>query len=141
MRLCETVTDILIPFHDVDAMNITWHGHYAKYLEVARCELLDAIGYNYPEMVASGYSWPVIELYIRYAQPLRFRQTIQVVSWVEEYEHRLKIKYEIRDQATGRRLTKAYTTQAAVCLKTNEMCFESPAVLFERLGVEAPELA
>ncbi len=25
-----------IPFHDVDLMGIVWHGHYAKYLEVAR---------------------------------------------------------------------------------------------------------
>jgi acyl-CoA thioesterase FadM len=32
---------------DVDTMNVVWHGHYVKYLEVARCALLDKIGHNY----------------------------------------------------------------------------------------------
>ena len=22
-----------VPFHDVDAMNVCWHGHYLKYFE------------------------------------------------------------------------------------------------------------
>jgi len=25
-----------VPFHDVDALRIVWHGHYLKYLELAR---------------------------------------------------------------------------------------------------------
>ena len=29
-----------IPFHDLDPAGYVWHGHYAKYLELARCELL-----------------------------------------------------------------------------------------------------
>ena len=36
-----TDTEILVPFFDVDTMNVVWHGHYIKYLEVARCALLD----------------------------------------------------------------------------------------------------
>ena len=34
-------TEIEVPFFDCDSMHIIWHGHYVKYLEVARCELLD----------------------------------------------------------------------------------------------------
>ncbi|MGN6981510.1 acyl-CoA thioesterase, partial [Neisseria sp. P0009.S007] len=26
-----------VPFFDVDAMHIVWHGNYVKYLETARC--------------------------------------------------------------------------------------------------------
>lgn len=51
-----TDTEILVPFFDVDTMNVVWHGHYVKYLEVARCALLDRIGHNYDAMVASGYA-------------------------------------------------------------------------------------
>ena len=25
-----------MPFHDVDALHVVWHGHYYKYLELAR---------------------------------------------------------------------------------------------------------
>ena len=33
--------EIEIPFHDVDMMEVAWHGHYVKYFEIARCALLD----------------------------------------------------------------------------------------------------
>ncbi|MGS0467376.1 hypothetical protein ACU8V3_09605 [Cobetia marina] len=29
-----------VPFHDVDMMEVAWHGHYVRYLEIARCKLL-----------------------------------------------------------------------------------------------------
>ena len=25
---------IEVPFHDVDIMNVVWHGHYLKYFEI-----------------------------------------------------------------------------------------------------------
>ena len=37
-------SEIVVPFFDVDSMHIVWHGHYVKYLEVARCALLDRLG-------------------------------------------------------------------------------------------------
>ncbi|HEY9034022.1 MAG TPA: acyl-CoA thioesterase [Pseudomonadales bacterium] len=127
--------EIEIPFHDVDVMGIAWHGHYAKYFEIARCALLDTIDYNYPQMKASGYAWPVIDMHIRYVQPLLFQQTVRVDCWIDEYEYRLKINYLVSDAASGRRLTKGHTMQVAVNMKTEELCLASPAVLLEKLGV------
>ena len=128
-------TLIKIPFHDVDMMRIAWHGHYVKYFEVARCELFDGVGYGYIDMVNSGYSWPVIDLKIRYARPATFEQNVIVISAVVEYENRLKIQYENHDETTGSRLTKGYTVQVAVDMKSNDMCFASPQRLLDKLGV------
>jgi len=127
---------IEIPFHDVDVMRVVWHGHYAKYLEIARCALLDKIDYNCSQMEESGYVWPVIDLRIRYAQPLRFQQKILVEALLVEWENRLKIDYVIRDASSGNRLTKAYTVQVAVDMKTGEMLYASPSVLLEKLGAD-----
>ena len=124
---------IEIPFHDVDAMNIVWHGHYLKYFEIARCKLLDQFDYNYGQMKASGYAWPVIESHVRYVQGIEFQQNIRVRAILKEWEHRLKIEYQIFDAVTGRRLTKGYTTQVAVKMETREMCLQSPEVLLQRL--------
>ena len=55
-----------------------------------------------------------------------------------EWENRLKIKYDIRDSATGERLTRGHTVQVAVKLPEMAMCFISPAILFEKLGVPMP---
>jgi len=131
----KTEVEIEIPFHDVDVMQVAWHGHYAKYLEIARCALLDSIDYNYPQMEDSGYAWPVIDMRIRYARPLRFQQKIRVIAEVVEWENRLKVDYRIEDKQSGQRLTKAYTVQVAVDMTSEEMLYVSPDILFEKLGV------
>lgn len=127
--------DIQIPFHDVDMMEVVWHGHYVKYFEIARCALLDKISYNYEQMRDSGYAWPVIDLRIRYAKPAVFGQTITVHAEIVEWENRLKINYQITDKLTGTRLTKGHSIQVAIDSQTKAMCFESPRVLLEKLGV------
>ena len=129
-----TSTDIDIPFQDIDAMEIVWHGNYPRYLEIARCVLLDCIGYDYPAMRDSGYTWPVIDMRIKYIKPLHFKQRIRVRSEIKEYENRLKIDFLITDAASGEKLCKAYSIQVAVDMKTQEMCFVSPPILCEKLA-------
>ncbi|MDD2724157.1 MAG: acyl-CoA thioesterase [Methylovulum sp.] len=131
-------TEIDVPFFDVDLMEIVWHGHYAKYFEIARCDLLDKIDYGYMAMRASGYAWPVIDLHIRYAKPLIFRQKIIVQANLVEWQNRLKIHYQIVDKATGVRLSRGTTCQVAVDMASHEMCYESPAIIWQKLGLEKP---
>jgi acyl-CoA thioester hydrolase len=127
-----------VPFHDVDSMGIVWHGNYVKYFEIARCALLDRIGYNYAQMGESGYAWPIVGMRVRYPQPATFGQRIVVTATIKEYEHRLRIAYLITDAATGQRLTRASTVQVAVNIATREVCFASPPILLQRLGVIDP---
>jgi acyl-CoA thioester hydrolase len=124
--------ELEVPFHDIDMMGIAWHGHYVKYLEIARGAMLETIEYNVKEMEASGYAWPVIEMNIRYAKPLLFLQKIRVQADLVEIENRLKIAYIIFDIESGKRLTKAYTVQVALGLVSGEMLFASPRVLLEK---------
>ena len=121
-------TEILVPFFDVDTMNVVWHGHYVKYLEVARCALLDRIGHNYDAMVASGYAWPVIDLQLRYVRGAVFGQKLNVRANLVEWENRLKINYLISDLQTGERLTRASSVQVAVDMASREMQMASPKV-------------
>jgi acyl-CoA thioester hydrolase len=128
-------TTVQVQFFDVDPMEVVWHGHYVKYLEIARGALLDKIDYNYPQMRASGYFWPVIDLQVRFTASARFGDVLKLRAEIVEWENRLKIEYLISAVATGKRLTRATTTQVAVEIVTGEMCFASPPVLFEKLGV------
>lgn len=135
--MIEAESIIEIPFHDVDVMRVAWHGHYAKYLEIARCELFEQFDYNVPQMEASGYAWPVIDMRIRYAQPLHFQQKVKVKATLVEWENRLKVNYLITDAETGKRLTKAYTVQVAVDAASGEMLYVSPDILFQKLGLKS----
>jgi acyl-CoA thioester hydrolase len=126
---------LIVPFHDIDSIGIAWHGHYAKYFEIARCALLDSFHYGYNAMRESGYVWPVIDMHIRYVKPVRFAQRITVRATLREWENRLLVHYLVSDADTGMRLTKGHTSQVAVELGSGEMCLVSPPILFERLGI------
>ena len=119
-------TEILVPFFDIDTMHVVWHGHYVKYLEVARCALLDHIDHTYTQMLDAGYAWPVIDLQLRYVRGATFGQRINVRASLVEWENRLKINYLITDVATGERLTRACTVQVAVEIASREMQLASP---------------
>lgn len=125
--------DIEIPFQDGDPMGVTWHGNYFRYLEAARCALLNKIGYGYREMEKSGYSWPIVDTRMKFARPTVFEQRIRVTATLEEYENRLKIGYEIRDIESGERVTKGFTIQVAVDKATLEMCFVCPPALIDKV--------
>ncbi|AJP57745.1 4-hydroxybenzoyl-CoA thioesterase [Pandoraea vervacti] len=125
--------EVEIPFHDVDVMEVAWHGHYVKYFEIARCVLLRRFDYDYPQMQASGYLWPIVECHLKYVRPARYGQRVRVTASLTEYENRLRIAYEIHDIASQTRLTRGYTTQVAVDARNGEMQFASPAVVREKL--------
>jgi acyl-CoA thioester hydrolase len=122
-----------VPFHDVDAMNVCWHGNYLKYFEIGRAALLRAFDYDYREMQASGYLWPIVEAHLKYVRPATYGQQLEVRAELLEYQNRLKIGYTIVDRASGTRLTKGYTIQVAVDAASQELQFESPPVVFEKL--------
>ena len=128
-----TRVDWIVPFYDLDPIEVCWHGNYPRYFELARTALLQRIDYDYPKMRASGYVWPIIEMFIRYAQPLTYQQHLHLDARLVEWENRLKIAYEIRDALTQKRLTYGHTVQVAVDIQTREMCFVSPGVLREKL--------
>jgi acyl-CoA thioester hydrolase len=123
-------------FYDIDPMEIVWHGHYVKYLEVARTALLGKFDYDYPRMRASGYAWPIVDLRLKYVRPAELGQRLFVRAEILEWENRLRIGYMIRDEASGRKLTQASTVQVAVDMATREMLYVCPPVLWERLGVK-----
>ena len=120
-------------FYDLDPMEVVWHGNYARFLEDARCALLDRIGFNYREMRDSGYMWPVVDMRVKFIRPIRFNQEVRVIAMLVDYENRLRIDYLIRDLTTDEIITKAQTTQVAIEIETEEMCFESPAVLIDKV--------
>jgi len=122
-------------FHDLDPMDIVWHGHYVKYLELARCALLDRLDYGYRQMRDSGYAWPVVDMRLKYVAPLSFDQRVIVRAEITEWENRLRFDYLLSDAASGARLTKGYTVHVAVELATREMQFVCPPVLLQRLGI------
>ena len=56
--------------HHTDYSGVVWHGTYLTWLEEARVEYLRSIGINYIDLVNLGCDLPVVDLAIRYHQPV-----------------------------------------------------------------------
>jgi len=121
-------------FYDLDPMNIVWHGHYPRFLELGRVAVMKRIGYNYEEMVESGYAWPVIDMRMRYARPMRLDHTVKITAGIVEWENTLRVTYLIQDADTGERVMRASTAQVALRIGTQEMLWVTPPILREKLA-------
>lgn len=131
----EICDEIIFPveFYDVDSMKIVWHGNYVKYMEKARCSLLDKIGFGYLEMVRIGVAFPVAEVKLKYVRSLHFGEKVKIVSRLVEYENCIKIKYEFYNAETGELTTKGESMQMAVDMSTNETLFVCPQIFLDRV--------
>ena len=130
-----------VAFFDVDAYRIVWHGNYPKYFEIARCKLLEKIGFTYRDMEEIGHFYPVVDLQTKYIRPLRFEQMFEVTAELKEWEHKLVIDYRIVDSGTNDIVTKGQTTQFAVKMPEEVTQFDSPYQFIEKVNLAFKKLS
>ena len=103
-----------IPFHDVDSLDMVWHGHYYKYFELARTMLYRSLNFDIDDMKRLGFTFPVIESQCRYSEALRYGQQVDISAHFHEWEYYILIEYRINETGSGKRAAYGHTNQA-VC--------------------------
>lgn len=135
-RLCETHIEHEVPFHDVDVTHRVWHGHYYKYLELARTALFRSCGLDDEDLVPRRYGLYVVETRCRYVFPLRYRDRIRVAAWFRDFDRRLNVAYEVTNLSHDRRAARAQTI-LALTDREGKLLLETPAALRERIHAAA----
>jgi acyl-CoA thioester hydrolase len=69
---------IRVRFAETDAMGIVHHSRYLPYLEEARVAYLRHLGHPYAVLREEGLDYTVLEAHVRYEQPLRFDDVVDV---------------------------------------------------------------
>ena len=138
-RLREVSVDFEIPFHDVDALQIVWHGHYFKYFELARTALLRNCKLDGPEVHDLGHGMLVIESHCRHIAPLAYGDQARVTAWLADVVHRIHVQFEIQNLTRGRRAARGHTMLVATNA-SGEMLHRTPELLVTRLlGSDTPQ--
>jgi len=120
----------MCPFLVVVPAGVVGPGRSVKYFGLARCALLDGLGYCYGEMAESGYVWPILDMSARFMQPAHYKQTLRVQATLVEWDYRLKIDYDIFSH-DDERMTRAMTTQVPVLEATRKMELGVPPFVIE----------
>jgi acyl-CoA thioester hydrolase len=122
-----------VPFHDVDALRVVWHGHYYKYLELARTELLRSRRLDVPDLLELGFGFVLIESGCRHAAPLRYGDRARVAAWFRDVRHRVFVAYEVTNLTRRRRAAWGHTVLATTDVD-GRMLLATPAAILDRLA-------
>jgi len=126
-RSIEGEVVVTIPFHDIDIMEVAWHGHYAKYFELARTSLMQKVGLDWIRIRDMGFALPIVDFNTRFARPLRYGSEYVVRATVEDpYSTYLIIDYTITEKSTGQACATARSRQIYLRTEKLETCFNLP---------------
>ena len=137
-RYLSATVRVRVPFFDLDPAGVAWHGRYFKYFELARCELLEVVGYSYAQMMRSGILWPIADTSVRYLRPLVLDQEVTVSAYLREWEMRILMDYRINDD-DGTLYTRASTMQVPVEAGSLELLLGSPDFFVENVRLRMEE--
>lgn len=104
-----------VQYHETDKMGITHHSNYIKWMEEARIDFLEKIGYGYDKLEEDGIISPVIGVNCEYKHPSTFGDTIKVQVEVIEFKKiKLFIRYLMTKVDTGEIVAKGTTSHCFV---------------------------
>ncbi|MCI5649507.1 MAG: acyl-CoA thioesterase [Fusicatenibacter sp.] len=91
-----------VNYHETDKMGITHHSNYIKWMEEARIDFLDQIGFGYAKLEEDGIISPVIGVECQYKHSTTFGDEVRIRAEVEEFRGvKLVIRYTMTNNKTG----------------------------------------
>lgn len=100
-----------VQYYETDKMQITHHSNYARFMEEARTDFMEKIGYSYERMEREEIFSPVIGLHLDFKKPTTYGDIIKIkVDVLEISAVRIKFGYTMR------------VNEEIVCIATSEHC-------------------
>jgi acyl-CoA thioester hydrolase len=92
-----SVSTLRVRYAETDKMGVVYYANYFVWFEVARTDLLRALGWSYREMEQAGVSLPVIEAHCEYARPARYDDELEIHTAGRLLSPvRMEFTYEVR---------------------------------------------
>ena len=106
-----------VQYYETDKMGVTHHSNYVRWMEEARVDFLDKIGYGYRKLEEDGIISPVLAVECAFKAPTVFDDKVEIEVGVKEFR--------------GVRLTIGYTmrklpSREVVLTGTTRHCFVDP---------------
>lgn len=129
---------IRVRYAETDQMGFAHHSNHLIWCEAARTHYLREAGVSYRELEAEGLLLAVTEARVKFRNPARYDEEIDVTCWVRELRSRsVTFGYAMKRQADGTVLATAQTV--LIALDSNHALSRIPEHLAQHLvPVEDP---
>ncbi|MBQ2752721.1 MAG: acyl-CoA thioesterase [Firmicutes bacterium] len=102
-----------VQYYETDKMGITHHSNYIKWMEEARIDFLEQIGFGYDKVEALGIISPVVSVECKYKAVTKFPEGVEIAVFVESFNGvRLTLGYDMKN-SEGK----------TVCIAKSDHCF------------------
>lgn len=119
-----------VQYYETDMMGITHHANYIRWMEEARIDFMDRIGFPYAAMEAAGVVSPVRAVSCQYKKTSTFGDVLEISVSVADFNGVvLTLAYDMTNAATG----------ALVCQARSEHVFLKRDGGILRLKRDMPE--
>ena len=86
-----------VQYYETDMMGVTHHANYIRWMEEARIDFMDRIGFPYRRMEAEGVLSPVKSLQVNYLKPCTFGDEVDIAVIVKDFNGVIiTIRYDMR---------------------------------------------
>ena len=118
-----------VQYYETDKMGVTHHANYIRWMEEARIDFMDHLGFPYREMEAMGILSPVTKVFCEYKRPSTFGDTVGIAVSVQSFDGvTLSLGYHMTNEAGE-----------TVCEAGSSHCFLNREGHFVRLKKALPE--
>ena len=91
-----------IQYYETDKMGITHHSNYIRFMEEARIDWLDKIGWSFSKLESMGLTSPVLSVKCEYKKSTTYSDVILIKLSLDSYNGiKMKIKYEMTNKETN----------------------------------------
>lgn len=136
IRYASHEIEMTVPFHDLDPLQVVWHGNYLKYFDIARFALFDHCGVDlHAYSKTSGFLFPVTRTSTKHIRPLRYRDHFVVRATVREAHIRIVIDFEIRLAGEDTVTTRGRGEQVSVKYPGDELMLQIPSEIETALTI------
>lgn len=120
-----------VQYYETDKMGITHHSNYIRWMEEARVDFFEKIGFEYQKLEAEGIISPVIGVECEYKLSTKFEEIVEIEVKIKEFKGvKLIFEYIMKNVETGEVVAKA----------TSKHCFVTQEGRPMILKKEFPEL-
>ena len=86
-----------VKYYECDPMGVVHHSNYVRFMEEARVEMMDRLGFGYERMEAEGVISPVLSLTCKFLRPAHFQEVVEIsVRLSSSTAMKVSVAYEMR---------------------------------------------
>ncbi len=74
-----------VQYYETDMMGVVHHANYIHWMEEARIDFMDRMGFPYKRMEAEGVLSPVKSIQVNYLKPCTFGDEVDITVGVKEF--------------------------------------------------------